>query len=80
MQYRIIVETKANGVENFYVQKKIFGFLWVYFREIRDISMYKYRILFSNIEDAKLAIQYHRNNIDRHKNQKVIKRSILNQQ
>jgi hypothetical protein len=80
MQYRIIVETQASGIENFYVQKKIFCLFWFYFRKTIDITMYKHKVLFSNIEDAKIAIQHDKSRLAWLKSQKIIKRQILNQQ
>jgi hypothetical protein len=29
-KYRIVIETEVGGKQHFYVQEKIFGFIWVY--------------------------------------------------
>jgi len=78
MKYRIIVETQANGMQNFYVQKKVFWFLWFYFKSCININTNKYKVLFSNIEDAKIAIEDDKRRIDWEKGQKIICRQILN--
>ena len=44
MDYRIVIETEASGKKWYYVQRRYLFYFWRYLSEVRDISMYAYRI------------------------------------
>lgn len=57
MGYRIVIETEASGKKWYYVQRRYFGYFWRYFREVKDISMYAYKIGWNSLEEAEAHIQ-----------------------
>lgn len=76
MDYRIIIETQKNGKQWFYVQKRYLLYFWLYLREVRDISMYAYKIGWNTLEEAEQHIQNNVNWEHAQKQTKIIKREI----
>ncbi len=78
MKYRIVVETEASGKNWYYVQYRFFFFFWRYHREVRDISMYAYKIAWHTLEDAKNQIQKDIEHRYSKYLKKIVKRNVLN--
>jgi hypothetical protein len=57
LEYRIIIETARSGDKKYYIQKRVMWYFWVYLTEVRDITMYNYRIFFYELKDAENHIQ-----------------------
>jgi len=77
MDYRIIVETEKSGKKKYYVQKRFLWYFWAYLRECMDITMCRYIIYFTTLEDAEQRIQSEVNDAYERSQSKVIKREIL---
>jgi hypothetical protein len=77
MNYRIIAETEASGTKWYYVQKRYLSYFWCYVREVRDITMYKYKIGFKSIEEANLYIQADVNSEYAESQKKIVKRERI---
>lgn len=57
MEYRIIIETARSGDKKYYIQKRVMWYFWAYLTEVRDVTMYNYRIFFYELKDAENHIQ-----------------------
>ena len=51
-KYRIVIEIEASGKTWYYVQKRFLRLFWMYEIEYRDISMYRYRVVFESFKEA----------------------------
>ena len=56
-RYRIIIETEANGKKWYYVQKRYMFLFLCYLTEVRDITMYTYKICWESLEEAEMYIK-----------------------
>lgn len=74
MNYRIVIETEKSGKEHFYVQKKNFLGIWKYERKTMDITMYKYKIHFKDLDEAKSYIDSEIESLEEYKNSKIVRR------
>ncbi len=76
MDYRIIVETEKSGRKRYYIQKSFLWYFWIYLRECRDITMYRYRVWFDTLLEAEQEIQSAVNSDYERSQQRVIKREV----
>lgn len=76
--YRIVIETEASGKKWYYVQKRCLFFFWGYLREVRDVTMYKYRVGWPSIEEAETQIFSDMNTVYINNQNKIIKREYIN--
>ena len=76
MDYRIIIETQRDGKQWFYVQKRYLLYFWRYLREVRDITMYAYKIGWNTLEEAEQHIQFEVNYKYAQSQKKIVKREI----
>ena len=76
MDYRIIIETQRDGKQWFYVQKRYLLYFWRYLREVRDMSMYAYKIGWNTLEEAEQHIQNDVNWEYAQSQKKVAKREV----
>jgi hypothetical protein len=77
MDYRIVIETEASGKKWYYVQRRYLLYFWRYFRQVRDISMYAYKIGWHSLEEAEAHIQSDINDRCVKKLKKIVKREYL---
>jgi len=77
MDYRIIIETEASGKKWYYVQRCYLLYFWRHLREVRDISMYAYKIEWHSLEEAEAHIQSDVNARYANDQNKVVKREYL---
>jgi hypothetical protein len=77
MDYRIIIETEASGKKWYYVQRRYLVYFWRYLREVRDISMYAYKIGWHSLEEAEAHIQSDVNARYANDQKKIVKREYL---
>jgi len=77
MDYRIIIETEASGKKWYYVQRRYLLYFWRYLREVRDISMYPYKIGWHTLEEADAHIQSDVNARYANDQKKIVKREHL---
>lgn len=78
MNYRIIIETERSGKQWFYVQERVSLYFWTYVREVRDISMYAYKVRWETLEAAEKYIQEDVNSRYEQSQRKIIKKEVLN--
>ena len=77
MDYRIVIETERSGKKWYCVQKRFLLYFWQYMREVRDITMYKYRRHFETMEEAERCIQDDVNYQYERNQSKIVKREIF---
>lgn len=75
MDYRIIIETEVSGKKWYYVQYR-YLFFWRFYREIRDMSFFNYRVGWNTLEEAEQKIQYMIDCKYERSQQKIIKREV----
>lgn len=78
MDYRIIIETEASGKKWYYVQRCYLLNFWRYLREVRDMSMYAYKIGWYSLEEAEAHIQSDVNARYANDQNKIVKREYIN--
>jgi len=77
MDYRIVIETEVSGKKWYYVQRRYLFYFWRYFREVRDISMYAYKISWRSLEEAEAHIQSDVNVRYANDQKKIVKREYI---
>lgn len=75
--YRIVVETEKGGKQNYYIQKRMLFVFWVYYRNVYDMTMYRYRVKLESIEEARGAIKELITKRKANKDRKIVKREVL---
>ena len=73
MKYRIIAETEKSGKINYYVQKRKWYLLWEFVVKKDKTNIRK----FSSIENAKFYIQQKKEEAEKLRQSKIVKREIL---
>ena len=73
MKYRIIAETEKSGKVNYYVQKRKWYLLWEFVVKKDKTNIRK----FSSIENAKFYIQQKKEEAEKLRQSKIVKREIL---
>ena len=73
MKYRIIAETEKSGKVNYYVQKRKWYLLWEFVLNKYNTNIRK----FSSIENAKFYIQQKKEEAEKLRQSKIVKREIL---
>lgn len=73
MKYRIIAETEKSGKINYYVQKRKWYLLWEFVVKNDKTNIRK----FSSIENAKFYIQQKKEEAEKLRQSKIVKREIL---
>ena len=73
MKYRIIAETEKSGKVNYYVQKRKWYLLWEFVVKNDKTNIRK----FSSIENAKFYIQQKKEEAEKLRQSKIVKREIL---
>ena len=76
-RYRIIIETEANGKKWYYVQKRYMFLFWCYLTEVRDITMYAYKIGWESLEEAEMYIKLDMNTTYENEQKKIVKREYV---
>ena len=77
MDYRIIIETEKSGKKWYFVQRRLLLFFWLYAREVRDISMYAYKMCWETLEEADEYIQADVNYRYAQSQKKIVKKEVL---
>ena len=77
IDYRIIIETQRDGKKWFYVQKSFMLYFWRYLREVRDMSMYAYKIGWNTLEEAEQHIQKDVDWDYAQNQKKIVKREVV---
>lgn len=77
MDYRIVIETEASGKKWYYVQRRYLLYFWRYLREVRDISMYDYKICRHSLEEVEAHIQSDVNRRYTNDQKKIVKREYI---
>ena len=73
MKYRIIAETEKSGKINYYVQKRKWYLLWEFVVKKDKTNIRK----FSSIDNAKFYIQQKKEEAEKLRQSKIVKREIL---
>mgnify|MGYP003429903275 CR=1 FL=1 len=76
-RYRIIIETEASGKKWYYVQKRYMFLFWCYLTEVRDITMYTYKIGWESLEEAEMHIKLDMNTTYENEQKKIVKREYV---
>jgi len=77
MKYRIIIETEASGKKWYYAQRSYLIYFWCYLREVRDITMRRYKIRWHSLEEAEAHIQSDVDTIYANDQKKIVKREYI---
>ena len=77
MDYRIIIETEKSGKKWYFVQRRFLLFFWLYATEVRDISMYAYKMCWETLEEADEYIQADVNYRYAQSQKEIVKKEVL---